>query len=338
MSVEPRTRFDWNQPRTRAVGSFAFILVLGVLVYWFSQPRPGYPYKATALLMVSANHPKILFDTNEPKQDLAAFQRQTLAVIKGRMVMNAALSDPNLVELKIGEGESDRAAWLASQLKTSFVGEILEIRMDGEEKAVLPIVVNAVANAYLTEIVNVEANERQKRLDGLKRIWGKYQDDLRSKRESLRKLAMYAGSDDKDTLTLMKQYQIEQQGRIKGEMLSTESEIRKLKAEIAVLSRRKNTPDSRMEALTEKVEVLTQLEKALRTEWEGSKEVATDLTLKTLDLGQMTEEIRLAEKTALAIGSEIEILKVELQAPSRARMFEQAVEPKGPLVTTWLFR
>ena len=338
MSAEPRTRFDWNQPRTRAVGSFVFIVLLGVVVYWFSQPRPGYPYKATALLMVSANYPKILFNTSEPKQDLASFQRQTLAVIKGRMVMNAALSDPKLVELKIGEGESDPVAWLASRLKTSFVGEILEIRMEGEEKAVLPIVVNAVASAYLKEVVNVEANNRQRRMEDLKRIWGKYQEDIKLKRESLRKLAMSAGSDDKDTLTLMKQYQIEQQGQIKREMLSTGSEIRKLKAEIAVLSRRKDVPDSRMEALKEKVEVLSQLEKSLRDEWDGSKEVATDLTIKTLDLSQMTEEIRLAEETAWAIGSEIEVLKVELQAPSRARWLEQAVEQKRPLLTTWLFR
>ena len=123
-------------------------------------------YSAKAVLLVSANHPKILFNTNEIKTDFAAIQRQTLTMIKTRTVLSAALSDSELVKLRVGLGEPDPVAWLKSQIKVKLSGEFLEIEMSGADPELLPKVVNAVANAYLTEVGNYDYNERQKRASG----------------------------------------------------------------------------------------------------------------------------------------------------------------------------
>src|SRR5262249_19617974 len=45
----------------------------------------------------------------------------------------------------------------------------------------------------------------------------------------------------------------------------------------------------------------------------------------TVDLSSIRQEIELAEATARRIGAEVEALNVELQAPPRVRMLEQAI-------------
>ena len=163
----------------------------------------------------------------------------------------------------------------------------------------------------------------------------------------MHKLALSAGSDDKETLTLMQQYEIERQSRIKQEMLSLDSEIRRYGAELEVLKEGKVMPEApegiapakaakeRIGQLTYKTVILSKLRSHLHLEWEGSKEQAKVMTVKALDLTQMKQEIALAEKTAEVIGNEIEVLNVELQAPPRVRMLESAVVPKHRNIVNW---
>ena len=74
--------------------------------------------------------------------------------------------------------------------------------------------------------------DRQRRFEGLKEIWKKYENDLRQKHEQLRKVAEAIGSDDKKALTLQKQYEIDRQDLVRRNLIEVHGELLKRRAEL----------------------------------------------------------------------------------------------------------
>jgi capsular exopolysaccharide synthesis family protein len=108
----------------------------------------------------------------------------------------------------------------------------LEIALSGDDPIMVAALVNAVTTAYLDEVVNVDHVERQRRFEGLKEIWKKYESDLRRKREQLRAIAEAIGSDDKKALTLQKQYEIDRQDLVRRNLIEVHGELLKRRAEL----------------------------------------------------------------------------------------------------------
>ena len=104
-----------------------------------------------------------------------------------------------MAELNAVRQEADPIGWLERELKVTNASspEILAVSMQGANAAELKVIVDAVVAAYLHEIVNKEQIIRQGRLDQLKEIAAKYDENLRRKRRTLRELAESVGSGDK---------------------------------------------------------------------------------------------------------------------------------------------
>ena len=379
---------------------------------------PPSQYTARTLLHVKAIKPKIIFPTTETQSDYGTFQRTQVAMIKSRLVLNAALRQPDLGKLEVVRRQVDPVDWLEEGTKVNFPGgsEILEISMSGDDPDALTAAVNAVSNAYVTEVVDVEHGDRLRRHDMLKRLWIKYQDNLKDQRDRLRKLAEAVGSDDKHTLTLKQQYELERHALTQRDLMQVQSELRRAQTELEVLQAKKGADDppvpvseeaipARIESdettkklreqiaqlrdriarasrvirnlasdpairalrleveaaekalndhwkqmwpvvvkqlqeearsgrklgvgpLQEQIVLLTKLEEKLKLELSSLKEESRALNKGTLDLGELQEKIAHADTAAKTIGTEIESLNVELQAPPRIRVFEKAERPR----------
>ncbi len=204
------------------------------LLAWFGMP----PAKDTvrALLYVSSAKPKVLNPDGEPSGGaFVTYQRTQLALLKSRLVLNAALRQPGVAGLGMVEQQADPIQWLEKEIKADFTSgaEILRVSMPTDRPDEAKVLVNAVTKAYLEEIVNKDHHKRLDQLEKLKVISGKYEDTLRRRKTALKQTAETVGSTDGPTLALKQRFAQEQLAQAQKELLQAQSDLRRLHIEIA---------------------------------------------------------------------------------------------------------
>src|SRR5438094_6293485 len=193
-------------------------------------------YSARALLDVAANPPKVIFNTNENRTEpFHTYQKKQIALVKSRLVLATALRQPKVGELDVVRRQLEPVEWLENQLQADYsvAPEILRVALNGDKPEELVILVDAITDAFLQEVVNKEHKRRLERLDQLKELYNSYDDNLRRKRQTLRDLAQSAGSADSKTLALKHRFAIEQLAMAEKELMDLQSQSRKLQVEAA---------------------------------------------------------------------------------------------------------
>ena len=166
--------------------------VVGTLVAWNVFPVT---WRARTVLHISANLPFIIFDTPDARTDFGNYQRSQLVLAKSRLVLNAALRNPEVAALPLIRDKVDPIEWLEKKILVDFAAgpEIMIISMLGDRPEEMSKIVNAVREAYLKEIVNKEQNTRLKRLDMLQKLYEKFDKNLRDKSKEAQSLAKELG-------------------------------------------------------------------------------------------------------------------------------------------------
>ena len=163
----------------------ALALSLGLIFGTLSALGVWYLYKTTrysarSLLEVSSSTPQLL-RSNIPIEEsqLKDYQTTQATYIKSRFVLGAAIRRPGVTQAIPPEANQvDPIIWLADKLAVDFNGEIMTIGLQGDNRANLITLVNAVTDAYLTEVVNRENDQKLKRYKELKDAADKYREDL----------------------------------------------------------------------------------------------------------------------------------------------------------------
>jgi succinoglycan biosynthesis transport protein ExoP len=210
--------------------------VLATVAAWFLVPKPR--YRASVLLQVSTLPSKFLLDTSDPKPDFKIYQATQLALIKSRLVLNAALNRPEVASLaSLGNEGGDPIEWLEKQIKAELPtnSELLQVSISGEHPKDLAPLVNSVADAYMEEIVTKEYSERRTRCNRMKEFLDAYQETLSEKRSKRRALAESVGSDNRQTIALRQQAVFEELATAKKELTRAQAELRRDRVEVAVL-------------------------------------------------------------------------------------------------------
>jgi hypothetical protein len=188
-------------------------------------------YLARTTLHVSS--PPALPPDKHRRIDFSTYQRTQAALVTSRLVLSAALLDPRVVDLSIVRRKANPVAWLEKAIKADYTiaPEILSISLSGEDAEELVILVNAVRDAYLQEIVNREQNEMQSRLERLRQFLQSRDDLLRQKRNTRKKLAQALVAQDPETLARAQLYILERLESIRRELMRTRTELRRAQAE-----------------------------------------------------------------------------------------------------------
>ena len=152
-------------------------------------------FTATSLLQVSMEQPGIVDDWQNRTRTQSEFeiykntQRQLLL---SRFVLNAALRRPDALRTSVAQDESqDAVEWLRDALNVTFPGdsEIMQVSLTDRNKNEVTTLVNAVVQEYLDEIVDKERSARRSRLNQLEQICNQKEQDLRSQRTNIKRLA-----------------------------------------------------------------------------------------------------------------------------------------------------
>ncbi len=214
---------------------------IGSLAAWYFMPITT-RYTARTLLQVASRVPKIVFEA-EGQPDFGSYQRTTIALIKSRLVLNAALKQPGILELSMIRTMGDPITWLEKNLLIDFsIGpEILRIALNGENQEEIKKIVQAVRTAYLSEVVDREKNRRREQLKELERLWKESDERLREKRAKLRDLAESVGSGEAKAIALKQQFALENLASLEKEYFSIGAELRRQRVDVSVLETREKT-------------------------------------------------------------------------------------------------
>jgi capsular exopolysaccharide synthesis family protein len=297
-------------------------------------------YTARTLLHVASIHPVIIQETPEVKTDFSSYQRTQVALVKSRPVITAALRSPKVQGLVMVQNKADPVTWLEKQLKADYTvaPEILRITLAGEQPDELLLLVAAVREAYLSEMVNKEQNRRLARLEQLKKLYGEFDGSLREKQRALRNLADDLGSRDSRLLALRQELALKELAAVQAEYLQTQSQLRKDRLELQALPDR----DKLVAALTY-LEAL--VEEQLRKDSvydQAAREIERfrrDLAL--LEVGpdhptkqRLEKELHIAEKALATRREELRpalLEKLQAQALSESDARAAAIQKRVPL-------
>jgi polysaccharide biosynthesis transport protein len=200
---------------------------------WFICPPPS--FTARTLLHIASLQPVILGDTPESRVVFADYQKTQVALVKNRRVLNAALRSPKVRGLPEVQQELEPVDWLEKQIKLDYAisPEILRISITGTEPKSVTHLVDAVRDAYLTEIVAKEHDARLGRLELLKELYQQYETGLKKKREDLRVLANGLGSTDPKLINVKQEFAWKQMHTVQTELLQVQSDLRKAQLDLA---------------------------------------------------------------------------------------------------------
>ena len=137
---------------------------------------------------------------------------------------------PKVKDISEVQQQLDPVDWLDKQIKLDYAisPEILRISISGPDpKKNLVDLVDAVKEAYLSEIVAKEHGAREDRLELLKKLYLDYESDLKTKRAALRTLASGPGSTDPKLIFVKQEFAWKQMHTVQTELLQVQSQLRK---------------------------------------------------------------------------------------------------------------
>jgi capsular exopolysaccharide synthesis family protein len=158
---------------------------------------------ATALFEVISDVDPILREGNRRSaQEFEILKKTQLALLRSNFVLQAALRNPKIAGLSAISSQPDPIEWLKEDLVVQFPqnGEILEITLSGDElPEELVEIVDAVANAYKEEVVNVRSQRRLTTRDLLARSLENLNSEIKRKMEDYLDIAEETGRTEGDT-------------------------------------------------------------------------------------------------------------------------------------------
>ena len=202
---------------------------------------PPAKYRADGAIRVSQVPPRIMPRATPQQTDYLTFQKTQTALITGRGVLKEVINDPEVARLptirEVTAQQNDPTDWLAKQVSADFAkgSEILTVSMNGDLPKDIAVIVNKIIEQYMKRVDVDGSGERKNRIEKLRALWDRYQQDLKQKRTTMRQLAVEAGSDDKATLAIKSQLAHDLLNQTESERLKTKYQLNRLQAEIAIL-------------------------------------------------------------------------------------------------------
>ena len=195
--------------------------LLAFAVVWETVPAK---YESSAILKIQQYEQIIVFENAKQRStEFLTYRDTQKGFIKSRGVLTAALRDPKVAECRTMRTVGHPVEWLMKELNVDeqISPEFLKISLQGEYPEDLALIVNAIKDSYLNEVVY---NERNKRIENLRKAEESHRDvdkRVRAALQEIERLATNLGTVDPKNLLL-------DQGRIQQKISDLDKELREL--------------------------------------------------------------------------------------------------------------
>jgi capsular exopolysaccharide synthesis family protein len=217
--------------RRRPLLALAAALLGAVLaggLVWFLLPDK---YTASVLLRVSPVEQRILQDAIvRPVDDHDLYQKTQAALLKSRPVIGAVLKQDKIRALALIRKQSDPAAWLEKELEVELLTntEIIQMSLSSREHPEdLAVIVNAIQEEYMSQMVKSQQNQQRAVLSDMEKIYELSQGRLNLQRIALRNLSD-TKTGDSQILTIKQRNLLEEYAAMRKELLGVQSRLREL--------------------------------------------------------------------------------------------------------------
>jgi hypothetical protein len=295
---------------------------VGVVVSALPGQEKAPPRAAVfALLRVAKEQPQVLGSSQVPadrRDDFESFRQMQAALVKSRMVVGGALRNPDVAKLAVVREQGDPVGWLTNGLQVDFqlAPEIMRVGLEGGKSEELATLVDAVVNTYLAEIIAKESRGKDDRLEQLRQLAARYEEKLKEKQQQLRAATEVTGANFPSAL---------RRELLVQDLLDCKRELRRVRlARAAVGAQAGKGKDGGLDD-----NALAAQERILRDEEKELLAQANQMDRTDGQLSQLRTEVEQVENVARRVMAQVEALTVEIQAPPRVTLLEQAVIRKA---------
>ncbi len=280
-------------------------------------------HTATAWLRVGPQQ-VLVFRTmdRDPPDDLEVYQGAQAQLLKSRLVLGAALRQPEIARLPVIREQADAVDWLAGQIEVNFPGkaEIMEVSLGGDDAEAAAAVVNAVVDAYLAVAVEAQRDRRAERLSKLREVYAARESELRKKRGDLKRLAEQLATSDTSSPSLKQQIAVQDFAQSQRELAAVRSDLRQARTELKIEEALASDPD-RLAVSQSELDAFVQSDAAanqLLMQWDQIVQYLSDVeaTTKAPVKAQYTEKL---ERDLKAVQEQYDARRAELLDGLRRR-------------------
>lgn len=215
---------------------------LGWVGIWFFLPDDK--FLVYNQLYMPVNPLGNVYTHPEAGSDFNTFKQTQMASLLSPLVLRAALRNPKVKELNLEtiQDNSSPMEWLGQNIKVDFSAspEFMRVSMKGDDPEVLKVLVNAVTEAYLKEVVSRMTGSRQTHLKTLEDIHADYRRRLNEVEKTRNTLIEALGTGDNKVIALKQQYAEAELGAAQQELFRLENELRHLDVDIKTQERSPN--------------------------------------------------------------------------------------------------
>lgn len=315
-----------------------------VIVAGCDEHGIGGKYTATSVLRINLREPVLLGETASrlSEKEYEIYKNTQRQLVTSRFVLLAALRKPDVAKLPAVQAEQqsgDPVRWLEKTIKVEFPGDaetmsVSVIRCDPKEAATLA---RAVVDAYLTEVVNAERDQKRQRCSELDRAYAEKESEVRAKREDLKKLAEQLGASDGEALTMKQRLVLDNLSMYRQDMRETRAKLRSLKVDLAgqkaILDVAKDEGRvaiaQEIKRLEASIVALTEQESQMQADVECLRKEADGFGRSTVDIEMLRNDIKQISDVLTQIANEREKLRVEIRATPRVTLLQRAEIPES---------
>ncbi len=268
-------------------------------------------YKATAYIRIDTEEPNLVPDRNTRytnQQIYEIFKNTQLQYIKSPFVFSAALREKSVSELRCVKQERDPGKWLEDYLNVGFPGEsqIMEVSLKTDDPDEVAMVVGAIVDAYMEEVVGQKKKEQNAHLTLLDEQVRSRTLELSQKNRELKRLAEQLGSSHEEALSVKEKNALQEYNDYRREYVRCQLLRRRSQEEQKAYSQAvkdldtQEIPDAEVDAYAKKTDP-------------QARELLRELAYRRLDAIRNLSAARGSTKSGISSRTGQELQGIELQ-------------------------
>jgi polysaccharide biosynthesis transport protein len=191
---------------------------------------------AKALLRIAPNNKISAAANGENIQvEYDIFKNTQKMLLLNSIVLRKALKLPGISELAVVQNQKDPIDWLGKNLQITFPGnaEIMQVSLAGASQKELAMLVNAVVDAYLVEVVDAERAELDERINKLKKIQIEKTQECKDALNELRRMAQNLGTSDMEVLSFKQKNTLDELQSVRSESIRSQFALNRMNIDLA---------------------------------------------------------------------------------------------------------
>ncbi len=194
-------------------------------------------YTVVSLLKISASEKPIVFKLQEDSvSSFDIFKATQQQLLTSDTVLIAALRREDAKGLALVQKEDDPVRWLAQNIRVDFLGnsEIMRVSLTSEKPEEAATLVKAVVDAYMNEVVDVDRNARNARLEILDKLYNDKEAEMRKRKSDLRSMAEQLKTGDTGAMALKQKIALEAYADARNGLARLHAELQEARDELEV--------------------------------------------------------------------------------------------------------